>query len=134
MQVSTSGRAAAWGPSLTASQATHRSLQPAYGAALRAQAGEHGNKLPARSRFPTCTIYLHLVSVWQCPADRPTKTEYVAASAGVQQRGMFIQTQPTPNPSSLMFLPGQAVSEVRPQGLSGFCRPDALEQLGVLTH
>ena len=27
---------------------------------------------------------------------------------------MFVQTQPTPNPSSLMFLPGQAVSEVRP--------------------
>lgn len=26
---------------------------------------------------------------------------------------MFIQTQPTPNPTSLMFMPGQAVMEVR---------------------
>jgi len=25
---------------------------------------------------------------------------------------MFIQTQPTPNPSSMMFLPGQTVLEV----------------------
>lgn len=25
---------------------------------------------------------------------------------------MFIQTQPTPNPSSMMFLPGQTVMEV----------------------
>jgi hypothetical protein len=29
-----------------------------------------------------------------------------------QQRGMFIQTQPTPNPQSLMFLPGRPVMEV----------------------
>ncbi|KAK9829076.1 hypothetical protein WJX72_003764 [[Myrmecia] bisecta] len=28
-----------------------------------------------------------------------------------QRRGMFIQTQPTPNPSSLMFQPGQQVME-----------------------
>lgn len=32
---------------------------------------------------------------------------------GVQQRrSMFIQTQPTPNPSSMMFLPGKPVMEV----------------------
>lgn len=40
----------------------------------------------------------------------------MAAAGGQQaqqQRGMFIQTQPTPNPSSLMFMPGQAVMEVR---------------------
>eukprot|EP00882_Tetradesmus_deserticola_P017570 GHRQ01018821.1.p1 GENE.GHRQ01018821.1~~GHRQ01018821.1.p1 ORF type:complete len:395 (+),score=90.26 GHRQ01018821.1:617-1801(+) len=30
---------------------------------------------------------------------------------GGQQRGMFIQTQPTPNPQSLMFLPGRQVME-----------------------
>lgn len=29
----------------------------------------------------------------------------------IQRRGMFIQTQPTPNPASLMFLPGQKVME-----------------------
>jgi hypothetical protein len=29
---------------------------------------------------------------------------------------MFIQTQPTPNPHSLMFLPGQKVMEVRKMG------------------
>ena len=29
-----------------------------------------------------------------------------------QQRGMFIQTQGTPNPSSMMFLPGKQVMEV----------------------
>lgn len=28
-----------------------------------------------------------------------------------QQRGMFIQTQATPNPTSLMFMPGQSVME-----------------------
>jgi hypothetical protein len=28
---------------------------------------------------------------------------------------MFIQTQPTPNPQSLMFLPGREVMEVRRQ-------------------
>ncbi len=27
---------------------------------------------------------------------------------------MFIQTQPTPNPSSMMFMPGQTVLEVTP--------------------
>ncbi|KAK9831403.1 hypothetical protein WJX81_001684 [Elliptochloris bilobata] len=76
--VGTSGRAATWGPSVTAPQASHRSLQPtAYREALRAQ-------------------------------------------AGMQQRGMFIQTQPTPNPSSLMFLPGTAVSE---SGSKDFSNP-----------
>uniref|UniRef100_A0A383V5U1 Scaffold protein Nfu/NifU N-terminal domain-containing protein n=1 Tax=Tetradesmus obliquus TaxID=3088 RepID=A0A383V5U1_TETOB len=30
---------------------------------------------------------------------------------GGQRRGMFIQTQPTPNPQSLMFLPGREVME-----------------------
>lgn len=28
-----------------------------------------------------------------------------------QRRGMFIQTQPTPNPLSLMFVPGKPVME-----------------------
>jgi len=32
-------------------------------------------------------------------------------SSGRQQRSMFIQTQSTPNPASLMFLPGQSVFE-----------------------
>jgi Scaffold protein Nfu/NifU N terminal len=40
-----------------------------------------------------------------------------------QQRGMFIQTQPTPNPSSLMFMPGQAVMEVRVWRLDGSTMP-----------
>ncbi|XP_042492964.1 nifU-like protein 4, mitochondrial isoform X3 [Macadamia integrifolia] len=31
---------------------------------------------------------------------------------GAQKRSMFIQTQPTPNPSSLMFYPGKPVMEV----------------------
>lgn len=37
----------------------------------------------------------------------------LAAASGVynQQRSMFIQTHPTPNPSSLMFAPGQQVME-----------------------
>lgn len=38
----------------------------------------------------------------------------VLMAAGQQQRGMFIQTQPTPNPTSLMFMPGQGVMEVGP--------------------
>ena len=37
----------------------------------------------------------------------------LAAAAAQQRRGMFIQTQPTPNPQSLMFVPGQRVMEVR---------------------
>ena len=32
--------------------------------------------------------------------------------SAVQRRGMFIQTQPTPNPQSLIFLPGRPVMEV----------------------
>lgn len=32
-----------------------------------------------------------------------------------QSRGMFIQTQPTPNPNSLMFVPGKPVMQVRGQ-------------------
>ncbi|GAQ81608.1 NifU-like domain-containing proteins [Klebsormidium nitens] len=32
-------------------------------------------------------------------------------ATGIQQRSMFIQTQSTPNPASLMFLPGQKVLE-----------------------
>lgn len=35
------------------------------------------------------------------------------AAALVQRRSMFIQTQPTPNPASLMFIPGRTVMEVR---------------------
>jgi hypothetical protein len=31
---------------------------------------------------------------------------------------MFIQTQQTPNPASLMFVPGKTVMEVRPGTLS----------------
>jgi NFU1 iron-sulfur cluster scaffold homolog, mitochondrial len=31
--------------------------------------------------------------------------------ASIQRRNMFIQTQTTPNPSSLMFLPGKPVME-----------------------
>ena len=31
-----------------------------------------------------------------------------------QRRGLFIQTQPTPNPASLMFMPGSPVMQVRP--------------------
>lgn len=37
-----------------------------------------------------------------------------------QRRSMFIQTQPTPNPSSLMFYPGKPVMEV---GSSDFPNP-----------
>lgn len=33
--------------------------------------------------------------------------------SGVHARGIFIQTQPTPNPASLMFIPGKTVMEVR---------------------
>lgn len=33
-----------------------------------------------------------------------------------QRRSMFIQTQPTPNPQSLIFLPGRPVMEVRGGG------------------
>ena len=34
-----------------------------------------------------------------------------AACNASQKRGMFIQTQPTPNPTSLMFLPGKPILE-----------------------
>ena len=34
-----------------------------------------------------------------------------ACPLAAQRRGMFIQTQPTPNPASLMFIPGQKVLE-----------------------
>eukprot|EP00955_Chlamydomonas_euryale_P088883 364418-Chlamydomonas_euryale.AAC.24 len=42
----------------------------------------------------------------------PSLRNCVAGFAG-QKRGMFIQTQSTPNPQSLMFLPGKTVMEVR---------------------
>lgn len=45
-------------------------------------------------------------------ASRQAMTSSVSASLwSIQRRGMFIQTQPTPNPASLMFLPGQKVMD-----------------------
>lgn len=42
-----------------------------------------------------------------------TRHTHACCVAGGQARSMFIQTQPTPNPQSLMFLPGRQVMEVR---------------------
>lgn len=43
----------------------------------------------------------------------PATSVALTASRFGQKRTMFIQTQPTPNPSSLMFIPGKSVMEVR---------------------
>ncbi len=100
----TSGRAATAAPSLTAPQASHRSLQPAgHSGALRAQAGT----LTHISWVPSAILHL-------CVLQSSGATNLPCGGcAGEQLRGMFIQTQPTPNPSSLMFLPGTPVSNVR---------------------
>eukprot|EP00898_Chlorokybus_atmophyticus_P003415 jgi/Chlat1/4074/Chrsp26S04114 len=44
-------------------------------------------------------------------SSRPGQIHGVFSPMHVQRRGMFIQTQSTPNPQSLMFLPGQAVMQ-----------------------
>ncbi|GBG00201.1 hypothetical protein Rsub_13018 [Raphidocelis subcapitata] len=52
----------------------------------------------------------------------PAPAAAAAARQGWQlqaARGMFIQTQPTPNPQSLMFVPGRPVMEVGLLGLLG---------------
>jgi Fe-S cluster biogenesis protein NfuA len=60
---------------------------------------------------------------WGTAASRLPHSGFTGMSAAAggqqwqQQRGMFIQTQPTPNPSSLMFMPGQPVME---SGVSEF--------------
>lgn len=46
------------------------------------------------------------------PVNTEACPETSVVCGAVQQRGMFIQMQPTPNPASMMFLPGQAVMEV----------------------
>ena len=38
---------------------------------------------------------------------------YIDSVFAAQWRGMFIQMQPTPNPASMMFLPGKTVMQVR---------------------
>eukprot|EP00208_Stichococcus_sp_RCC1054_P004479 CAMPEP_0206146166 /NCGR_PEP_ID=MMETSP1473-20131121/29607_1 /ASSEMBLY_ACC=CAM_ASM_001109 /TAXON_ID=1461547 /ORGANISM="Stichococcus sp, Strain RCC1054" /LENGTH=261 /DNA_ID=CAMNT_0053542627 /DNA_START=236 /DNA_END=1021 /DNA_ORIENTATION=- len=48
---------------------------------------------------------------------QPTWAAGGLGQGGGQRRGMFIQTQPTPNPTSLMFQPGQRVME---SGVSEF--------------
>ena len=37
---------------------------------------------------------------------------YSNVDSAAQRRGMFIQMQPTPNPASMMFLPGKTVMQV----------------------
>ena len=44
---------------------------------------------------------------------------------------MFIQTEPTPNPATLKFLPGQAVM---PRGVAEFTDPDEAERLSPLAR
>jgi hypothetical protein len=64
----------------------------------------------------------------QSQVDVPGVITVSLAGAGgqhMQKRGMFIQTSTTPNPASLMFLPGQKVMEVRFQELSPLLDLDA---------
>jgi Fe-S cluster biogenesis protein NfuA len=44
---------------------------------------------------------------------------------------MFIQTEPTPNPASMKFLPGRAVME---DGVADFADPDTAEQASPLAR
>ncbi|KAK9814865.1 hypothetical protein WJX73_000706 [Symbiochloris irregularis] len=50
---------------------------------------------------------------WPCSSiSRETSGASLLATApGQQRRSLFIQTQPTPNPASMMFLPGSTVME-----------------------
>lgn len=54
----------------------------------------------------------------------------------IQRRSMFIQTQDTPNPNSLKFLPGTAVLEPGhtmdfPNGTAAFCSPLGKLELAI---
>lgn len=66
-----------------------------------------------------CTAVPHLLQiVFSRPlAPTPLRLTITLPPAAAQQRGMFIQTQPTPNPTSLMFIPGEKVGGGLPGGL-----------------
>jgi hypothetical protein len=54
---------------------------------------------------------------WGHPSLLGSTAAWAAPGGPWQQharRGMFIQTQPTPNPQSLMFVPGKPVMQVGP--------------------
>lgn len=65
--------------------------------------------LPSRPA-QAAALQSHLPTSVASPLPRfPTNACSPLASIHQQQRGMFIQTQPTPNPASLKFLPGSPV-------------------------
>jgi hypothetical protein len=69
------------------------------------------------SLFNNCMLAVPLTAGNSSLVPTPALTRYPAlqhqqAGQGQQVRGMFIQTQPTPNPQSLMFVPGKQVLEV----------------------
>ena len=70
--------------------------------------------LGAASRLAAaCSKYCQLMVSLFITKAAPSKLRCSACCcSGQQTRSMFIQTQPTPNPSSMMFLPGQTVMEV----------------------
>ncbi|XP_031484922.1 nifU-like protein 5, mitochondrial [Nymphaea colorata] len=69
---------------------------------------------PQEVRAPSRSLYSHASSVWGTNEGRsPTSREILGSfSLGGQKRSMFIQTQSTPNPLSLMFYPDKPVMEV----------------------
>ncbi|ESQ30345.1 hypothetical protein EUTSA_v10011711mg [Eutrema salsugineum] len=63
--------------------------------------------ISAATQFPT-----NLLDARTANSARDSSFPLNSISLGVQRRTMFIQTQSTPNPSSLMFNPGKPVMEV----------------------
>ena len=63
------------------------------------------------SDSPTFAVCCLLTAL--SPSQDALLTFLLCLLRAAQRRGMFIQMQPTPNPASMMFLPGQAVMEVR---------------------
>lgn len=73
------------------------------GRALPALAQRVGAALPP-AVAPAMAAGLHSLALREPVAS-------LAAAQHGQRRGMFIQTQPTPNPASLMFMPGEKVMD-----------------------
>jgi Scaffold protein Nfu/NifU N terminal len=67
------------------------------------------SRLPASAFSLAPTRQMHLGRFWHSHDGFAEAQQ--SSLAGLQRRLMFIQTQSTPNPSSLMFLPGKPVME-----------------------
>lgn len=65
---------------------------------------------PIQERACRCLASQALSPAWRTPLYPPT-TLAQTAHLNLHRRNLFIQTQTTPNPSSLMFLPGKTVLE-----------------------